>query len=533
MANRPIIMSKIRQIIRCYEQGYGSKKISSITAVSRNAVRQYLKRYAILKLTLEEVESKSDQELQDLFYGQQAPSPLPDTERFQRLHTRLPDIVKALRRKGMTLEKQWLEYLQDNPDGYGRTQFYNYLVEYRRRSGITMHIEHKAGDKMFVDFCGDKLQVVDEQTGEVKEVEVFVAILGCSQLTYVEAVSSQSKEDFIQCCRHALEYFGGVPRAIVPDNLKAAVTKSSKYEPVLNETFASFAEHYNTVILPARSYKPKDKALVENAVKLVYQRIYAVLDNHVPYTGLDRLNQAIIQALEQHNSAPLKQGDSRRTLFEQEERETLLALPELAYEIKKIRECKVMKNGHVCLHEDRHYYSVPYQYIGKGIRLIYNSSTVEVYHRFLLIATHPRNYRRNRYSTQNEHLASQHRFLSEWNPEYFIGRGKQVSEEVAVFIERLLESKAHPEQGYKACSGVLNLARRVGAQRITAACKRAIEFEAYHYYILEDILKKGLDQAAPEQDSSQQHRPTPSHDNVRGKAYYQQQITNLNQQQYE
>lgn len=531
MANKPIIMSKIRQIIRCYEQGYGSKKISSVTAVSRNSVRQYLKRYAVLKLTLQEIESKTDQELQDLFYGQQNPAPLPDTERFQRLHARLPEIVKTLRRKGMTLEKQWLEYLQYDPGGYCRTQFYNYLVEYRRRSGITMHIEHKAGDKMFVDFCGDKLQIVDARTGEVKEVEVFVAILGCSQLTYVEATSSQTKEDFIQCCRNTLEYFGGVPRAIVPDNLKAAVTKSSKYEPILNETFASFAEHYNTVILPARSYKPKDKALVENAVKLVYQRIYAELDSHTHYTGLDMLNQAIRVALEQHNTAPLKQGDSRRMLFEQEERETLLALPELAYEIKKIRECKVMKNGHVGLHEDRHYYSVPYQYIGKGVRLIYNTSTVEIYCRFLLIATHPRNYRRNRYSTQNEHLASQHRFLSEWNTEYFIGRAKQISDEVALFIERLLESKAHPEQGYKACSGVLNLARRVGSERITGACKRAIEFQAYHYYILEDILKKGLDQATPEQDNSHLHKPTPAHDNLRGKTYYQQQIINLNNQQ--
>jgi len=357
--------------------------------------------------------------LHALFHPEQPLSILPDTDRYQRLHAKLPQITKALRRKGMTLEKQWIEYLRDNPNGYGRTQFYSYLIEYRRRSGITMHIEHKAGEKMFVDFCGDKLTIVDHQSGEVKEVEVFVAVLGCSQLTYVEAVLSQSKEDFIQCCRHAFEYFGGVTKAIVPDNLKAAVTKSSKYEPILNETFASFAEHYNTVILPARSYKPKDKALVENAVKLVYQRIYTAMDPKNPATDLVLLNQSMLAALAQYNTNPLKQGDSRRTIFEEEEKQTLLPLPLIAYEIKKIRECKVMKNGHVGLHEDRHYYSVPYQYIGKRVRILYNSSTVEIYSQFQLIANHTRNYKRNRYTTQQEHMASQHRFLSEWNPDFF------------------------------------------------------------------------------------------------------------------
>ena len=532
MSNRPIIMSKIKQIIRCHCEGHGSKKTSSITGVSRNVIRQYLKRFAILNLTREEVENKTDQELSDLFYPQQNNQTLPDTARFQRLHLRLPEIVKALRRRGMTVEKQWLEYIQEDPVGYGRTQFYNYLVEYRRRSGITMHIEHKAGEKMFVDFCGDKLQIVDTGTGEIKDVEVFVAILGCSQLTYVEAVYSQTKEDFIQCCRNAFEYFGGVPKAVVPDNLKAAVTKSSKYEPILNETFANFAEHYNTVVLPARSYKPKDKALVESAVKIVYQRIYAVLNN-IPYPGLDKLNTAIKMALEDHNNAPLKQGDSRRKIFEEEERSTLIPLPTLAYELRKIRECKVMKNGYVGLHEDRHYYSVSYQYIGKRIRLIYNSSSVQIYSQFNLIASHDRNYRRNRYTTQNEHLASQHRFLSEWNPEYFISRAKQISEEVAVFIERLMESKAHPEQGYKACSGVLNLAKRVGSQRIIGACKRAIEFKTYHYYILEDILKKGLDKITPEEENIQNLKTTPVHHNVRGKEYYQQQTFNLKTNNHE
>lgn len=527
MTNRPIIMSKIRQIIRCHCQGHGSKKTSSITGVSRNVVRQYIKRFAILKLTLAEAENKTEHELQDLFYPQQEYSAIPDTERFQRLHNKLPDISKAMRRKGMTLEKQWLAYISEDPVGYARSQFYKYLVEYQRRSGITMHLEHKAGEKMYVDFCGDKIQMVDVQTGEIRELEVFVAILGCSQLTYVEATRSQTKEDFIDCCRHSFEYFGGVPKAVVPDNLKSAVTKSSKYEPVINESFASFAEHYNTVILPARSYKPKDKALVENAVRLVYQRIYTTLEKPVVCDSLEKLNESIKVALEQHNNASLKHGDSRRAIFEEEEKATLLALPAIAYELRKIKECTVMKNGHVAVHEDRHYYSVPYEFIGKKVKLLYNSDTVDIHYHYKLIATHKRNYRRNRYTTQDEHLASKHRFLSEWNPEFFISRAKMISEEVAIFIERLMESKAHPEQGYKACSGVLNLARRVGSHRITGACKRAIAFETYHYYMLETILTNGLDKIDPNEDPVN-NKVTPPHQNVRGKAYYQKPIKKSN-----
>lgn len=521
MANKPISMSKIKQIIRCYCQGIGSKKTHQITGVSRNVIKLYVRRFKFLQLTLEEVETSEDLQLQQLFFPPKTGPVVPDQDRLAELQALLSVITKALRRKGMTLELQWQWYKQKHPDGYGRTQFYTYLTDYQRRSGFTMHLDHKAGEKLFVDFCGDKLSVVDPNSGEVKPVEVFVAILGCSQLTYVEAVWSQKKEDFISCCQRAFEYYGGVPGAVVPDNLKAAVTKSSKYEPVINETFETFAEHYSTVILPARSYKPKDKALVENAVKLVYQRIYTALAEQV-FTSLADLNTAILVALEKHNSAPLKQGESRRTLFELEEKPVLHPLPPLPYELRKVRENKVMKNGHVALHEDRHYYSVPYEYIGKRVRLVYHASVVDIYYQFNLLARHERNYRRNRYTTNPEHLASKHRFLSEWNPEFFSSKAREIAPEVALFVEKLMEAKAHPEQGYKACSGVLNLARRVGRERITIACRRALEYNAIHYYILEDILKKGLDQLSPE-ERSQQQPTTPQHANLRGKQYYEQQ----------
>lgn len=517
-------MNKIKQIIRCYCQGDGSKNTSKKTGVSRNVVRDYTRRFIALNLTLEEVESFSEEHLHSLFFPEKYRSMLPDAGRLERLQALLPDISRALKRKGMTLEIQWRLYIEKDPAGYGRTQFYEYLREYRRRSGLTMHLEHKAGEKLFVDYCGDKLKIVDSLTGELKDVEVFVAILGCSQLTYVEASFSQKKEDFISSCQHSLEYLGGVPKAIVTDNLKSAVTKSSKYEPILNETFETFAEHYNTVVLPTRAYKPKDKALVENAVRLVYQRIYAPLSRKL-FTSIEDLNAAIWELLEQHNNAPLKQGDSRRKHFENEEKDTLLTLPLLPYEIRKIKECKVMKNGHVGLHEDRHYYSVPYQYEGKKVKLIYSSDQVDIYYQFKKIASHKRDYRRNRYTTLSDHMASKHQFMAEWNPDFFITRGKEIAAEVAQFLEKVLESKAHPEQGYKACSGVLNLAKRVGKERITNACRRAMEYGVFNYYTLEDILKRGLDHANESEDSIPADKSTPAHNNLRGKQYYQESLT--------
>ncbi|MBD0375718.1 MAG: IS21 family transposase, partial [Flavisolibacter sp.] len=230
----------------------------------------------------------SDHELEPLF-GQVDP-PTKD-ERFDELQHLLAELEKQMKCKGMTLLLLWEQYKRDHPKGYGITQLYKYYRLFANRIQAVMHIEHKAGDKLYIDFAGDKLTIVEQQTGEVKEVEVFVAILGCSQLTYVEAVYTQKKEDFIQACQQALFYFGGVPAAIVPDNLKSAVTKSSRYEPTLNDTFADFADHYNTAILPARAYRPKDKALVEGRVKIIYHSIDTVITPEV-YTSLQSLNNA-------------------------------------------------------------------------------------------------------------------------------------------------------------------------------------------------------------------------------------------------
>ena len=274
MANKNIIMSKLRQILKMYFYKTGTRKISERTGVSRTTVIKYLERYRSMKTPWSELSVLSDQNLDALFH--QEPSAEP-TEQEKELYAFFPYAEKQLKHTGLTLQKLWTEYTEQNPDGYKSTAFYKHFNRWKDHSHPSMHMTHKAGDKMFVDYAGEKLEVIDTSSGEIKSVEVFVAILGASQLTYVEAVESQSMEDFILCCENALHFFGGAPSAIVPDNLKSAVTKSSKYEPQINENFEAFADHYGMSVVPARTYKPKDKALVEGAVKITYNRIYANL----------------------------------------------------------------------------------------------------------------------------------------------------------------------------------------------------------------------------------------------------------------
>ena len=260
MANNPISMSKLRHLLHLYAQGRSKLKISEQTGLSRNTVKKYLHQFESSGLSFAEINQLSDKDIEDLFIR---PEENPISDKLKKLVVLFPSIEKDLKKRGATRRRCWEDYIKKHPDGYAISQFKSYYNMWKAQTNPVMHMEHKVGDKMYVDFAGDKLSIVDKQTGEIQDVEVFVAILGASQYTYVEAVMTQQKEDFVAACEGALLYFGGVPAAIVPDNLKSAVIKSSKYEPTLNETFADFAHHYGTTILPARSYKPRDKALVE------------------------------------------------------------------------------------------------------------------------------------------------------------------------------------------------------------------------------------------------------------------------------
>lgn len=516
MANKIILMTKLRQILRLYAEGESKRRISELTAISRNTLKKYILQFRKGQFTIDSISEMSDHELELVFGTTVEP---PKDRRFEELQRLLPAYEKEMKRKGVTMTLLWKQYRKDYPEGYEITQFYLYLRQYCKRFKPVMHMEHKAGDKMYIDFAGEKLSITDRDTGEIRSVEVFAAILGCSQLMYAEAVVSQKKEDLIRACENALQFFGGVPSAIVPDNLKSAVTKSSKYEPTINETFADFAEHYNTAVLPARAYRPKDKSLVEGMVKIIYRCIYSSISTQVHFS-LNSLNAAILEALEINNRTMFKGRDySRRQQFEELEKSALQPLPAYRYEFKQQAIVTVMKNGHVCLGADKHYYSVPYRYIGKKVKILFTAIVVEIFFHYERIASHQREHRKYHYTTLDEHLASAHRYISDWTPEKFIEQARAVHEDLAQYINLVIEGKQHPEQAYKSCSGILNLARKVGAERLLNACRRAHSFGVYNYPIVQQILEKNLDRLSDEEQH--QTLTMPHHHNIRGSDYYQ------------
>jgi transposase len=518
MSNNTIIMSKLRQILRLYTQKKGTKEISKQTGIARNTVKKYIAKYNDLKCSIAEIEKLDDFGLNELF-GKSIFKIPEDPDRYKQLKSLFPYIDKELKKTGVTLEMLWYEYYNIHPDGYKRSQFGHLYRQWVKRSNPSMHIHHKAGDKMYVDYAGAKLQVIDPTTGEEVNMEVFVAILGASQLTYVQAIESQQKADFVQCCENALHYFGGVPEAIVPDNLKAAVIKSNKYEPTINETFADFAEHYETSVLPARAYRPKDKALVEGAVKIIYTRIYAAIRNNV-YHSIETLNEAIWEQLEIHNNSKLKGREySRRAQFDEIEKQALKPLPAMRYELKQQLMATVPKNNYVCLTPDKHYYSVPYQFIGKRVKVIFSKSRVDIYFDYNLIASHKRIKSPYNHTTVPEHLASTHKFVNDWNPERFTTWAESIGPETKLMIINILKKKQHPEQAYKSCLGVLGMAKKVGNERLNNACKRALTFNTYHYMAVQSILMKGLDKL--DEISSIDLFNMPKHDNIRGEEYYE------------
>ena len=386
MSNKLIVMSKVRNIISLYTAGVSKQSIGERTGLPRNSVKKYIRSFLASDKTPEELEQMSDTELEQMFMDMVPRHHIEDDPRHQSLIEFFPGMEKALKSRENTKEKLWQEYITLHPEGYRISQFKCYYLKWLKVRNPVMHMEHKAGEKMYVDYAGQKLHILDPESGADVPVEVFVAILGASQLTYVEASYSQKKEDFIGSCENALHYFGGVPNAIVTDNLKSAVIKGNRYEPTLNEAFRDFVSHYMMAALPAAPYKPKYKALVEGAVKIIYRTIYGTVKERV-YSSLELINQAIGLALEEHNSRLLKNRPySRRQLFEETERHMLNPLVEHKYELKRRILVTVMKNNYVNLSEDKHYYSVPYHFIGKKVTVLYSQSLVEIYHRYERIA---------------------------------------------------------------------------------------------------------------------------------------------------
>jgi transposase len=514
MANKTIRMITLKQLIRLKAEGLSNRQVSKYLGVTRRTVNKYVYRIEERQLQYKELLLYEEGQLQELFTSSKNES---EQDRLQTLSSWMPYVDKELKRVGVTRWSLWAEYRNKHPEGYAYTRFCIEYQQWKREQDVAMHIDHKAGDKMYVDFAGKKLSIVNAQTGEETQVEVFVAVLGASQLTYVEACGSQKKEDFITALENALHYFEGVPAAIVPDNLKSAVTKSSKYEPKINETLEDFAHHYSTVILPTRAGKPKDKALVEGAVNIVYNRIFSPLRNTV-FFSLPELNEAIAEELEKYNTIHFKGKDhSRRDLFAQVEKSQLKPLPQERYELKKFQWLTVLKISHIWINEDKHYYSVPYKYIGQKVKVIYTHTTVEVYCHAERIAFHKRNRHEYKYSTVKEHMPSAHNFVSEWQPEKFLSWADSIGEATRQVVENILQSRPHPEQAYKSCVGILGFARRVGNERLNNACNRAIYYQSFSYNSIKNILDKGLDRQKIQEEPQ---FVLPLHENIRGREYY-------------
>lgn len=513
MANKPTSMSNIRQIIKFYSQGIGKKKIALRLGMSKHTIKLYVELFNSLKVPWDELSKLTDFELNKLF---RSPGEPVLSDRLRQLHDFFPVMEKQLRRRGMTISLQFKKFKALHPEAYGETAFYLYYNKWKKKVYPSMHIEHKVGDKMYVDYAGATLPYVDIDTGEIREAQVFTAILGWSQYAYVEAMANQTIEEFIAGCENSFHHFKGVTSAIVPDNLKSAVFKASNYEPTLNLNFKAFADHYGIAILPARSRKPQDKSLVEGMVKLAYQRIYTSLPEK-QILPLVELNAAIQIHLAEHNDTTLTGRKYSRTDQWIIELPSLYPLAETRYEMKKIKQVTVMKNGHIYLTEDQHYYSVPYELIGKKLRLQYSRSVVELYEQYLLVATHKRIRSPHNYSTEPTHMPPQHRYVTEWSPQFFMAKAKAIDPVVEYYICQVLAKKQHPEQAYKSCMGILSFAKRVGNLRLIKACKRAHEIGYYNYKMIEDILKNNLDKY----DEETEPAPMPTHDNIRGGNYYQ------------
>ncbi len=515
MSKKRINVEKIREILRLNQElKFSIRKIAETVQISKTCVGEYLAEFNRSGLSYQNIVEMDDTEVIEVFEKNNKTS----NPMYEILSQEFPYYEKELARVGVTLYLLWEEYKEQYPDGFSYSRFCHHYRMWESKLKAGMHIEHKAGDLLYVDFTGKRMQYMDQDTGEICNAEIFITILGASQLIYVEAVRSQQLEDWIWANENAWLFYGGASRGICPDNLKSAVTKACSYEPLLNETYYDLARHYNTVILPTRPAKPKDKSLVENAVRIVYQRIFAKLRNQT-FFSLQELNEAIWVELEKLNNTFFQRREiSRRELFNEIERDQLQPLPAERYEIKHYQASKVEFNHHIYLREDKHYYSVPYQYTGKTVKTVYTGRMVEIYKNSVRIALHKRNRKKYGYTTDKNHMPATHQFIDGWDTDRFINWASKMGGAIQTFITLLLESKEHPQQAFKSCMGVLKLEKKYSKEDLETVCKKAIEYNSISYRFINNSLKNNTHKI--EEDENLIEMKLPFHENIRGKDNY-------------
>lgn len=502
----------LRTILRLsYEQGLSVRAISERLSLSKTQVATYLLRAREAGLSWPlPADFTSDEELKGVLFRRVGRPPLDLSE---------PDwahVAQELKRKGVTLTLLWQEYRAAHPDGYGYTWYCQKFEAYQHRISPSFRHRHEAGAVMQTDYAGQTVAIIDPKTGEIREAQIFVAVLGASSLTFVLARFSQALPDWIEAQQQALTYFGGVPKAIVCDNLKAGVAKALWFEPTLNRTFAAMAEHYDTTILPTRAKKPRDKGKVEGAVLIVERWILARLRNGRFFSLFD-LNAEIGVLLEDLNNRIMRQaGKSRRQLFEEVERGALAPLPATPFEYAEWKSAKVHPDYHVEV--DKTFYSVPHQWIGRDVDVRLTYRLVEIFCHHKRIASHVRRSQRAGHVTVHAHMPKAHQRYADITPARLIEMAARLGRNTAILVERLMRERPHPEQGYRSAMGILALARRYERERVEAACERALAIGAISYSSVSTILKSNLDRTNTEANPV---APTPPHANIRGRTYYQ------------
>ena len=517
MAQKPIAMEQLKQILQLHKDGVGIREMARRAGISRNSVRKYL---SLLTVTsLQEDDIGDDKTLADTAYGND--SIAHDAQRLQQLINHFGYAQGELQKTGVTRQLLWQEYIQQYPDGYVYSHYCYHLNQYLKNRDLSMHLEYTAADMIMIDFAGKKQHYIDLSTGERIECNVFVSILPFSGLIFCLAVHSQQSADFMQCINSMLKYYGGVPATILCDNLRTAVKRVDRYEPEFTDICYQLSEHYGTTFSATRPYSPRDKAMVERAVNIVYSHIYAPLRNQ-EFSSLQTLNAAMLEQLSLLNNKPYKNtAYSRWYFYEQHERVLLKPLPGESFSPKKVVVLTVQRNYHIQLSENHLYYSVPYQYVGKKVKVLYDSRVVEIYYDNSRIALHTRTAHTKSYTTLTEHMPPHHQRMQQikgWNKEDLLEQAERIGPATRQAASRMLENSFYIEQNYKACFGMLMLKNKYGRQRLEAACHRALSGSRVNYTMIKNILERGLDKLLPQSDSDS--KVIPPHDNIRGKDHY-------------
>jgi len=505
-------MRKITEALRLKAAGLGNREIAASIGAGKTTVYEILARAEAAGLSWPLPEEIDEVQLEATLY------PPPTVELAERRPVpNWREVHRELKRKRhVTLRLLWLEWKESHPEGWGYTQFCWHYQQWLGVQDVVMRLSYRGGERMFVDFSGDTMEVVDQETGEIAKAEIFVAVLGCSGLLYVEATRGQDLRSWIAAHEHAWSFYGGVAELTVPDNLRSGVTKACFYDPELNPSYAELAQHFGTVVLPTRVARPRDKAAVEAGVLVVERWVLAPLRNATFYS-LAELNWAIRQKVaELNNKAFRGEPSSRRELFEELERPALKPLPAKRYELAEWKKVTVNIDYHVEF--DRRYYSVPYTLVRQKLEVRATRSTIEVYKGAQRVASHAREYGRRRYITDPAHMPPSHRAHLEWTPSRLVTWAKTVSPHAAALAQKLLESRPHPEHSYRSCLGLMSLAKRYGNERLGAACARALASGTVSYTSVKSILAEGLDRVPL--STASPAPPPPEHENLRGAGYY-------------